>query len=186
MELHRVRADTKLNIDGMYKGNYTINIEYDLKGLPTAIAKWMYEWMSKAPAAGNLSTRVTNNGSNRANRTLSGEAEARITVNNPLAANLSGGRCSIEPNQESDEKNVSVSDIRLNVNWTPAPNTIVNYDWECWGDADVLNIYGASQYSNTNVSLPSGDLYEKTWDDMYRRGDRAGSGWLMSIWTNAQ
>jgi len=166
MELHRVQADSKLNIDGKYKGNYTINIEYEISEMGVAVYNSERKLWLATKGETDGDAVLNSKGTAYGKRTLSGEAEALIMVYNPLVTNLRGSRCSIEPNQKSDVKNVGASGIQMTFyGYVP----IVENDY-----ADQDNIWMV----NPNAEVVT------TWDaegDMYKRGNGATSHWLMSL-----
>ena len=187
MELHRVQADSKLNIDGKYKGNYTINIEYDLSRLADAIRQYTERHYRGYPEIESVSVNVTNPGTTSAKRTLSGEAEALVMVYNPLVTNLRGSRCSIEPNQKSDEKDVSVSNIAMHVTLSNKEyDSVTNGDDGYSADARIIS-YSNKNYNIRHVGLTVASpdqesrLYWEEMGNMYQRGNRATDGWHMFL-----
>ena len=191
----------KGSMDGWYEGDYTIDIEYDLGALAAKLPELMQtsEWQRGAQGShseysgvwGSLNTNfnpnfsLTNPGLFKVNRKLEGFAKADMAI-------ISKGRSTIQPEQDSDKKNVNLSDTIVNVK-APAktvPDYTYDIDLHISADENAFTVQfgrfeihsqGATETYKGGAAwmgkIPWGDEIEYLW----QRGNNAGKGWKISL-----
>ena len=155
-----------------YSGEYTIDIEYDLSGLPDALMEIYEQSEGFAAAAGvALTVNLANNGIHTATRTLKGSAK--------FIGSASGFM------EVGDTKNVDVSDIIIHYYGRNTVPCEVEFDLEFSADEQIFFVYLKNHSfidlkNGTSFSVPDYDYGSsswETWSDIWHRGDEAKRGW---------
>ena len=171
---------TNAGLYGGYSGSYTIDIEYDLENMPDVQLEF-YKISEGYTAASdiNLTIDMTDRGTQSAKLTLSGQASAYITVKR-------NRDCTISPQQDSDKKDVGVSDLSLHVDIAQINDVYQVLDFIYSADANNVNYRRTNDFvsiSGTTVNAPDED-FSNPWEaytDMYERWDDAKGSWKISI-----
>ncbi len=186
MTLFQTESDSRLDIDGKYEGQYTIEIEYDLSGFQGGLsdivqtAEWKKtyivfpEWES---TWGTFDVSVTNPDTCNVKRTLEGYATAILYRKN--------GRSSIKPTQDQDIKDVTVSGMMIQASAGDGESRL---DIGCSVSANESAFTNAM--TSWTVTWPddvfdgpaSAHQYDIAWDEgIWRRGNNADEGWVITL-----
>lgn len=186
MTLFQTESDSRLDIDGKYEGQYTIEIEYDLNGFQGGLSdivqteEWRKtyivfpEWES---TWGIFDVSVTNPETCNVKRTLDGYATAILYRKN--------GKSSIKPTQDQDIKDVNVSGMMIRASAGDAESRL---DIGCSVSANESAFTNAM--TNWTVTWPddvfdgsaSEHKYDIAWDEsIWRRGNNADEDWEISL-----
>ena len=176
------------SIEGAYEGNYTIEIEYELVDLPSAIrgmgnvGRVMETQVESIALQGNQFIITAQSGETGLKREIAGTAEVIIT----------SGNCTITPKQEIDAKKPDGSSVSAEY---LATNTIgdATYTME-WGFVFTLgenSIHIESTKNHVAAVAPefgyskegeSGYGTDVPFDGtMYQRGDAAKDSWKLTL-----
>jgi len=174
-----IKNGTGQNYDaaGEYKGNYTIEIEYDLDNMVKQFVAEQDLWQQLYTTEYTTGhTRQVSDGVHSAERTLTGEASALI---NPYSTST------VTPYQFVDGKTVNVSDIGFSVSYTTPAGAM---GWNLYYSADEDNILGlTSDYWCTvpEMGIPDQASFTNPWEaygDIWKRGDNSGSSkWNLTL-----
>lgn len=185
MTLFQTESDNRLDIDGKYEGQYTIEIEYDLSGFQAsldnilqipewrntyAFPEWESEW-------GSFNVTVTNRGTCDVKRKLEGYATAMLY--------RKGGNSSIHPAQDHDVKDVRVSDIAFQASAGDA-NGRMDVEWLISADdGSFTNTSGKGiiTFPDYVYEGPPGEHVNKiSWDEsIWRRATYGSQGWKITL-----
>jgi len=163
--LDMVLTKTTPSYIGVYEGDYTINIEYDLSRMAYDLCNW-YQNAGVMSQAGTVT--VTNPGMINAKRTLSGTATASVGVG-------SWDNINITPSNISDNKEVSVSDVVLYMD-IPGESVFGEHgDVVYSADSEIVTLLYTNWYNNRGDHRPDIEqtLIWENMGDIYYRGDRA-------------
>jgi len=186
MTMSRAQANAKYNLDGEYRGEYFIDIEYDMSGfqdlnnlnniiqLPewrstvVIFSTWEETW-------GTLDITATSPGVCKVKRTLEGYATANIK---------SKGASEITPEQDGDKKDVDISGIEFHAHGA-AQNTALDIDHSVSADENGFKtVITRWTVTGEGVFATESDIHKNNipWDGgIWLRGDNAGSGWRITI-----
>jgi hypothetical protein len=155
-----------------FEGSYTIDIDYGFDRMAEATLKYQNDM---SPGVENT---LTSTGNSHAERTLAGRANAKV---------LFGGKgevlCEIVPEQERDEKDVSVSGIVVHVLMESADG-VTNFDLESSADAENRT-WEQTNCWNDLIGSYQGISSTHPWEyygDIYQRGDKAADEWKLTIY----
>ena len=187
MTLFQTESYSRLDIDGKYEGQYTISIEYDLSGFQSGLSGIIQipEWRNTIIAFsewentwGTFNITVANPGTSNVKRTLAGYATAILY--------RKGGNPSINPTQESDGKDVSVSGIVIQASAGSAESRL---DIECSVSADedkfttAMTKWTVTWPDNAFSAPMTGQhVYDIAWgESIWQRAVNAGMGWKITL-----
>ena len=185
--------NTRINegISGRYEGSYSIDIDYDLSGFQQNAKSVVLNngWLNNFPyqtwlANWNLNLEQISYGTCNVKRTLAGEAIAQINTQSvrPTATYIT-------PTQKSDEKNVSISDIKFSSvgSGRDTSKSVLDSEYTVSADKDTF-YFDVSKWIVTYPTASTGDISDRSpaaeipWDkEIWKRGDKAGQGWKLKV-----
>ena len=155
---------------GIYEGDYTINIEYDLSRMVYELQQSYIDTFSSTPGIREVRVDIISHGTTNAKRTLSGRATASVGVG-------SWDIVTITPSNTNDNKDVSVSGIAMHL-YDAGDDQYEHRDLEYSADESTVTL-NHRNYTLTNEggTFPLPDYADpRPWEefcDIYQRGDRA-------------
>ena len=185
MTLFQTESYSRLDIDGVYEGQYAIEIAYDLAGFQGGLngvvqtPEWKdtYAFPEWVRNFGPFHTDVTSSGSCDVKRTLSGYATATLY--------RKGGTPSIKPSQDRDEKDANIAGIVFQASAADKGYGI-EIEWLVCADGDAFtNTSGKASLISPDYVYdgPPGEHVNKiAWDKgIWGRGDNADRNWVISL-----
>ena len=185
MTLFQTESYNRLDIDGKYEGQYTIEIEYDLSGfqgglndiVQTPEWKTTYAFPEWEDTWGAFNIAVTNPGTYDVKRTLGGYATAVLY--------RKGGKPSIRPTQDRDQKNVNVSGIVFQASAGDA-NGRMDVEWLVSADEGAFTNTsgkGTIMFPDYVYEGPPGEHVNNIlWDEsIWRRANNADIRWEITL-----
>ena len=150
-----------------FSGEYTIDIEYDIRNMGDAFVPW---YLSIDPGEYFVSLTPISSGTTNAKRSLSGTAVANYFYRGMSYGFTQDTSSPLEitPSQSGDNKDVRVSGIMYHY-----VTEFGDLDWEMSADNN-----------NIQVDAIGWNTWSYTWEEvsnMYKRGDEAKSGWTMRV-----
>ncbi len=187
MTLFQTESYNRLDIDGQYEGQYTIEISYDLSGFQGGLSsivqtpEWRntYAFPEWESTWGAFNVAIGNPGTCNVKRTLEGYATAILY--------RKGGTPSINPTQDRDVKDVQVSGIVIQAS---AGDDESRLDIECSvttnEDAftNTMTKWTVTWPDDVFDAPPSdlGHVYDIAWgNSIWRRANNADSGWKITL-----
>jgi len=175
-------------LEGVYEGEYTITIEYDLSKFAEKLPElmrmpgWIDSYSNmpgweRAMQPGINNIALSNPGTSSGKRTLAGKATARIQYDNGT----------VQPTQNSDKKD-SVPNITLSTTHTGSNGGRYDIDFVIYANEDGIfqdiAKWRLTESAGNFTDFPTGGLalVKHPWEgDVWKRGDNAGKGWTLRL-----
>jgi len=188
MTMFQEDSDTSVDIDGKYSGDYTIEIEYNMMGLPHTIREmggFGKRWaMIEEKAFHGSQFSITETSDNPiVKRKIEGNATAYFY-------NPKRGRSTINPTQHNDKKNSDSTGITATFfNETTYKGTYISasmqFEFTLEEDSIMINILDYHGIgiagSDSGEVFQSGACSEPLDGNIYLRGNRADSNWKVTL-----
>jgi hypothetical protein len=192
LTMERVQTETPYKLDGVYEGEYTIDVQYDLAALPSDflnIGPTGHTWNTvSAPIYNMGATLDISAESNSVWRTIEGKARAFLW-RDPV-----DGTCSITPWESRNDKNVffsfDVSVTGIAVHGPSKTTTRADYmvtsdenriDVMLTGNHTVIEAMGIkTEVGDIDVGADTTVMWNEA-GDIWHRGDNADSFWKITL-----